>query len=104
MTKTYTYDIYGETTYLERSDELEEFPTRSIEYTADEKELTHALSKIVYKEYFNLDDLKYKENTVQLGLQAFIYNDDIVEKLCEIYDEQLREYFKASALRYCQDA
>lgn len=101
MTKTYTYDVSGSTAYLPDTDEIEEFTDKEIEYTADEKELAHALSKIVCKEYFNLDDLKYKENTVQLGLQAFIYNDDLVEKLCEIYDEQLREYFKASALRYC---
>lgn len=101
MTKTYTYGVSGSTMYLPDTDEIEEFTDKEIEYTADEKELAHALSKIVCKEYFNLDDLKYKENTVQLGLQAFIYNDDLVEKLCEIYDEQLREYFKASALRYC---
>ena len=101
MTKTYTYDVSGSTAYLPDTDEIEEFTDKEIEYTADEKELAHALSKIVCKEYFNLDDLKHKENTVQLGLQAFIYNDDLVEKLCEIYDEQLHEYFKASALRYC---
>lgn len=101
MTKTYTYGVSGSTAYLPDTDEIEEFTDKEIEYTADEKELAYALSKIVCKEYFNLDDLKYKENTVQLGLQAFIYNDDLVEKLCEIYDEQLREYFKESALRYC---
>lgn len=101
MTKTYTYDVSGSTAYLSDTDEIEEFTDKEIEYTADEKELAHALSKIICKEYFNLDDLKYKENTVQLGLQAFIYNDDLVEKLCEIYDEQLREYFKVNALRYC---
>lgn len=98
MTKTYTYDICGETTYLERSDELEEFPTQSIEYTATNYELKAGLAQILCDKYFSgLTDQRVRI-IVDLNL-LLDDNDDLVEQLVETYDNELYEYFKKDALR-----
>ena len=97
MTKTYTYDVCGETTYLERSDELEEFPTRSIEYTATHYELKEGLAQILCDRYFSgLTDQRVR---IIVDLNMLLDdNDDIVEQLVETYDDELHEYFKKDAL------
>lgn len=97
MTKTYTYDISGETTYLERTDELEEFPTQSIEYTATNYELKAGLAQILCDKYFSgLTDQRVRI-IVDLNL-LLDDNDDLVEQLAETYDDALYEYFKKEAL------
>lgn len=101
MTKTYTYGVSGSTAYLPNTDEIEEFTDKEIEYTATNVELNIALATIIRKEYFNNSILHQYPISIDLGLQAFIDDNDLTEKLCEIYDEQLHEYFKESALRYC---
>lgn len=99
MTKTYTYDISGETTLLERTDELEEFPTQSIEYTASSSEIKTALAEILYDEYFIFKELAANKLQVQIGLRLLLDdNDDIVEQLAETYDDALYEYFKKEVL------
>lgn len=99
MTKTYTYDVSGETTYLERSDELEEFPTHSIEYTASFSEIKTALAEILRDEYFDFSTLSQGKLQLLVGLRMLLDdNDDIVEQLVETYDDELYEYFKKEAL------
>lgn len=99
MTKTYTYDISGETTLLTSTDEIEEFPTRSIEYIATASEIRTALSKILYDEFFCLRGLAAKRQQIEIGLYLLLNdNDDIIEQLVETYDDELYEYFKKKAL------
>lgn len=97
MTKTYTYDINGETTYLEHTDELEEFPTQSIEYTATNCELKAGLAQILCDKYFS--ELTDQRVRIIIELNLLLDdNDDIVEQLVETYDDELYEYFKENAL------
>ena len=102
MTKTYIYDISGETTLLEQTDEIEEFPAESIEYTATTGEIKTALSEILCDEYFIFKGLAANKLQVQIGLRLLLDdNDDIVEQLVETYDDALYEHFKKKALEDC---
>lgn len=94
MTKTFTYDMGGESAYLVGTDEIEEFADRQVTVEIGENELIEALSDFIVKDYFD-SNLAEKQH-----IKAFISAMDLTEHLCDIYEDYLYDYFKDKAKGY----
>lgn len=104
--KTFTYYVQcGPDYYSEQTDETF-CDEKEIEYEVEHDELVDALAEMVFDNEFDSKDLElnaYQKKILTDSLRHFIINNNMEYDLADVYEDDLREYFRDAAIESMDD-
>ena len=93
---TFSYEIQSSPTYHSEETDEDFYETEEITYEADYDEVENAIVDIIAKGYFK--NVVIDKQTFKKQLKDFLSDLDINDQLEEVFEDDLKEYFREEAL------
>ena len=93
---TFSYLIQSSPSYYSEETDEDFYETEEITYDADYNEVENAIVDIISKNYFK--NVVIDKQTFKKQLKDFLSDLDINDQLEEVFEDDLKEYFREKAL------
>lgn len=102
----FSYTKITKQVYLENTDEYEDFGDE-FEYEPSDEDLIEAITDCIYDDYLReKTELSLNTSFVMIEkefIERFITDFDLVDKLTDIYENELKEWFEQEAMDFYND-